>query len=458
LRALSADELANRLEGIDDLKTQREALHEEIITLKNSISSARLASALEHANAAEKAATATLEDARDQSVAAAIGMSVLDVLKRRYQSTGSATLKDAGDRLMSFTNDRYDLALSSGEDDALVAIDRRNGDTEQGLDNLSSNTRAQALIAARLAFLHAQERDIRPPLLIDEALAMADPDGAESVMSAILSEAHLGRQVFYFTAQPNEISEWKTFLDSQPEAPRWLIHEGLGTCQDIVATRDAWQPTALPTPDDGESYSDYARRLQVPAIDPWQSISRLSPYYLLDPIPQLLHTVAPLAASIGEFMAFIERVGAAHAASRIDGIEPQDIARLKTRHDIIEVCLEHWRIGRNEPLTLAYLKGEKLLTPIMLQHAATLLQEGPADPQSFLKLLDDCRGVGPTRLAKLRDDLIASGRISDAQPLSRDAILRRLRQDFPAARADVDLIFPRLSLPFPPLNSDSCCM
>ncbi len=446
LLELNDTELASRLEAIDGFKADKETVNEEIIKLKKTISDARLDTALESANAAEKCATASLEDVREQTVASAVGKAVLDVLERHYQSTGSATLKDAGRRLRSFTNDRYDLALSSGSSDALVAIDRRKGDVEQPLDELSSNTRAQALIAARLAFLHAQEKNVRPPLIVDEALAMADPDGADSVMDAILSEARLGRQVFYFTAQPNEINEWKTFLDALSDTPEWIIHDGLGSCPDVVDTASPWQPAPLLVPADDESTADYAMRLGVPAVDPWKPVSEIHPYFLLDDDTQLLHAVIPLATSVGELIAFIDRVGTGDVASRIHGLQTADIACLTSRLDIVDDCLTHWRSGRDKPLTPGYLKTQKLLSLRQLQATAKLLQEVAGDPAKFVDRITEADGIGGGKQANLRAELIASGRLSDGVCLDQPAALRRLRQDFPDNHSDIALLLPRLAL------------
>jgi len=85
------------------------------------------------------------------------------------------------------------------------------------LDRLSAGTRVQLLLSVRLAFIEQQEQGYRLPIILDETLANSDDEKAEQIMHAVLEICRNDRQVFYCTAQMDELDKWKQTIDSDDE-------------------------------------------------------------------------------------------------------------------------------------------------------------------------------------------------------------------------------------------------
>ncbi len=78
------------------------------------------------------------------------------------------------------------------------------------LEELSSGTRVQLLMAARLAFIETMEQGPQLPLILDETFANSDDVRARAVMDATIEICRRGRQVVYFTARHEEVAQWES--------------------------------------------------------------------------------------------------------------------------------------------------------------------------------------------------------------------------------------------------------
>ena len=63
------------------------------------------------------------------------------------------------------------------------------------------------MAAVRVAFLE-QDESARLPLLLDETLGTSDDGRAGAIIDSVIEIAREGRQVFYFTAQHDEVGKW----------------------------------------------------------------------------------------------------------------------------------------------------------------------------------------------------------------------------------------------------------
>ena len=107
----------------------------------------------------------------------------------------------------SFTENRYELEVVQ-DGPGFVAIDHVNNGDLYELDRLSEGTRIQLLLAVRMAFVEQLEGGVRVPFFADELLAVSDDARAGAIMDALLAICREGRQVFYFTAQGDEVEKW----------------------------------------------------------------------------------------------------------------------------------------------------------------------------------------------------------------------------------------------------------
>src|SRR5690606_25685238 len=127
-------------------------------------------------------------------------------------------------------------------------------------------TRVQLLLAVRVAFVETQEQGARLPLVFDEVLANSDDDRAQAAIEAVMALARAGRQVFYLTAQWDEVSRWQRALDGAGLDHRFI---DLAEVRRLAAAGrrplPAMGPARLAPPAPGGcTYQEYGQLLQVP--------------------------------------------------------------------------------------------------------------------------------------------------------------------------------------------------
>ncbi len=118
--------------------------------------------------------------------------------------------KRANTILGNITGSRYKLILGEGRQPVFKAYDSRL-DQILSLDEISTGTRVQLLLAIRLAYIETQENQIKLPVLADELLANSDDERSEAIIRSLV-EVSRNRQLFYFTAQAEEVSKWEEYL------------------------------------------------------------------------------------------------------------------------------------------------------------------------------------------------------------------------------------------------------
>ena len=96
---------------------------------------------------------------------------------------------------------------------AIIFFRARDHQTKRDfeLTELSSATRVQLLLSVRLAFVETGETRYRLPLTLDETLANSDDVRASAIITTMASLAE-DRQIFYFTAQNDEVNKWKEIV------------------------------------------------------------------------------------------------------------------------------------------------------------------------------------------------------------------------------------------------------
>jgi len=105
------------------------------------------------------------------------------------------------------TDHRYELTLDR-EGAAFRAIDHVY-EKPFGLNELSSGTQVQLVLAVCIAFLETQEQGCRAPLVFDETLANSDENRARAIIGAVKTICEEGRQVLCLVTQADEVQKWR---------------------------------------------------------------------------------------------------------------------------------------------------------------------------------------------------------------------------------------------------------
>ena len=195
----------------------------------------------------------------------------------------------AVENLRSITGGQMTLHVSMTSDGERFTVSDQVG-AERALDQLSVGERVQVLLSVRLAFLSTGE-DAALPIVVDEALGTSDDLRAKDIIEALVELAKVGRQIFYFTAQSDEVDKWKEVLDRHDGVEFKLISFAGGNGIDDWESRESdggfLARTTVPQP--GEmSHLEYGVALGVERLNAWAfDRGRLSLWYLVDDLDVL---------------------------------------------------------------------------------------------------------------------------------------------------------------------------
>lgn len=213
---------------------QRDNLNEAIGALKDKVARAKRERWLESALAKAQRARDELEAHRSARLEqAAAEFLVADVEGEHEAVTKPAALERAKDWFARVTHGDFELTFERDGSGAwrFGAEDRRAGADGRRLrlEELSTGTRAQLLISARLAYaITLEEAGGEPverlPFVLDEALTTSDPARFLQVAGAVLDIVKAsGRQFVYLSARPEDAELWRRAAASRPGVPLQVI-------------------------------------------------------------------------------------------------------------------------------------------------------------------------------------------------------------------------------------------
>jgi hypothetical protein len=402
---------------------------------------------VEHALARVAEAEADLEARRDEDVEAEVGAALVEWLaEQAADHNRPAVFHHARDLFRLITRGRYRLDMDDGDDAAFRAYDTT---THQGhgLDELSSGTRLQLLLAVRLAFVETQETGAALPLLLDEVLANCDDDRANAIIDAALAIARDGRQIFYFTAQADELAKWRARLEDQADV-EWCVRGVLdGSGDEARASALDWtlhprDPVPAPA---GMDLAAYGRALCVPPFDPWaDGVGGLHLWYLVDDVDALHQLLSMGISRWGQLDALDVAGGPTALPGGMRGVVDQ------ARHTaaLCDRFRQLWRQGRGRPVDRAVLVESGAISDTFMDRVAALCDEVGGNGDALFEAL--LQGGIPrfrsSQADELRAFLLDRGHIAEAEPLGLEQLRVMLAAEaggLPAA----DAILSRLAGP-----------
>ena len=385
---------------------------------------------LERAAAAEVRAEQDLADKREEALLAAATETILtDVEEAFVAEHEPAVLRRARDIFAQVTARSFELELR--RDGAFVARDLRQGATRT-LGELSSGTRAQLLLALRLAWTEAQEEGRESlPLFLDEALTTSDEERfavmARSLERIATAEGR-PRQVFYLSARRHESVLWKQATGSEPATVDLAL---LRFRRPSAAPADYRFETApaLPAPE-GRSAETYASLLGVPRLDPFRPEGDIHLYYLLRDELALLHRLMDSwrISSAGQLEALLASDAAPVAVA---GEDVRD--RLRGRCRALRTWVDLWRQGRGRPVDRAALEQCGGVSAVFIDRVAELAERCGGDGESLVQALRDgeLEYFRTNKIEELERDLIDEGYIDPRDRLGTEARRRLTLQTAP---------------------------
>jgi energy-coupling factor transporter ATP-binding protein EcfA2 len=438
LRERALDELLDQRPGLAAAAEREEELIRRVQDLRTRIGEAKRRHALEEALARREATAAALRRDRDENAGAVVAWELAEWLRERSRSRHQpAVMRRTAELFARITGGRFRLVAPGGDPPVFRAVETAVERT-RGLDELSSARRLQLLVAVRMGFVEEQERGLRPPLVLDETLANSDEASAAALIEAVLELAREGRQVFYFTAQDDEVSKWRSALEAAAEAgsgPEWRAIDLLAERRleaERRAPRRRWRPEPSPPPaPEGRSREQYAELLGVPGIDPRGEPGAVHLWYLVAESEVLHRLLARGLERWGELRAIAEATGRSGLLGE-DGEAERRWRRARARAHCIELLCRSWRQGRGRPVDRGALVASGAVSEKFLEQVCALAEELDGAAAALVEAL---RGGGVARFQKgkverLEEYLTAEGYLDGRKPLDeaalREAALREL--------------------------------
>lgn len=420
-----AEQLERDLNENRDLADQLESLTEEIRDIDHQVRQAKEGHELTDALAERDDVVEWFRQVRESDCRDVVGSLLRDYVQQQGASRSQPeVLRRANGYLQRFTHHRLTLELDSRSDPpAFVARDNVR-EERRPLEQLSTGERVQLLMAVRMGFIEHEEQ-AKLPLILDEALGVSDDERAVAIMDAVIEIARQGRQVFYLTAQHDELAKWQSRM-----AEKGLDCEPIDLMQARGETGRPARPLA-PTPleldpvpaPDGLSRDAYGRELGVPELDPWaESLDDLHLWHLIeDPGP--LHKLLNYRIETwGQLKALVEHGGEGLTADTRQLYRQADAAARA-----VEAARHGWRIGRGKRLDRLALTDADCVSEKFAGPVGDLCEACHGDAETLLdRVADEIDGWGPARTKKLRDFLEREDYLDRRAPLSSGELHARV--------------------------------
>jgi ABC-type enterochelin transport system ATPase subunit len=336
-------------------------------------------------------------------------------------------LKRASILFTNITRGRYRLHLTHSPEAAFHAFDVHESEGKT-LDQLSSGTRIQLLIAVRVAWIQTQERNVMLPLFADELLANSDDERASAIVQAIAEISREGRQVFYFTAQTDELAKWKGFLQDY-DVPYTVVYLGTDTARTTTPSFTVPLPRLNPVPEipepAGLSYEKYLEKIEIKPVNILSHNEKDFHSGLLLDSADVLYNCLQLG---------LNRCGMVHnfisqgLARDVMSIEQQQAfeKRFKAAGELVRLS----RVGQILPVTRReVLEDSQAVSAVFIDRVYTCLMESDYNPNVLLDALSSgaVSGFRGRNREMLEEYLKQEGYLPATEPLASDELQARFR-------------------------------
>ena len=344
----SEAELQEKEEYASQAEGELSTLQDQISTNKGRISAAGESSELFEALAKAEAIQQDLIDDREEAFKGIIGQTLVDWLAAESTSDRTSDVfVEASLMLDKITKGQLTLGVSqSGQEEFFVTAP---GNERRELDQLSVGERVQVLLSIRMAFLGHSELAVLP-LVLDETLGTADDERAHDIINSVLELAKLGRQVFYFTAQTDEVAKWKLLLKQYPSLESRFIDLDAQLDNAIgkeIPPADAFSLAATIDPPGDCSHQEFGEKLGVrrPILFPY-SPGNLHLWYLIEDLELLYDCIQIRVMTWGSLQQVMK-----YNVAGVPFINEGQFSTLQSRAAAVTTAVSLWSVGRAALIT-----------------------------------------------------------------------------------------------------------
>lgn len=390
---------------------------------------------LSRARAAVDSARASLQDKREQAWLFEATELLLDDVEQAFHSENEPEVLSRSRALFrEITANAFNLELD--KNGMFYATDLKQN-ALRNLNELSSGTRMQLLLALRLAWIEAQEQGGETlPLFLDEALTTSDEDRFGVMANSLerLSDTE-GRQIFYLSARRHECALWKQATGNEPpiiDLAMARFPREAHPPQDY----DIAVPPLLPSPE-GRDPEAYASVLGVPLFNPRLEPGAIHLFYLLrddlDLMYQLMETWR--ITSLGQFEVLLDSDAGPAAVT-----DTEHRNRLRRRCGAVRIWMAHWRRGRGRPVDRIALEQSGAVSETFIDRVADLAETVGEDGKALVQALSEGQ-ISRFHTSKIEEleRWLADEGYTDEQEILPAEERRRLALQQAMSNADADI-------------------
>lgn len=431
MRTMSRVALEARIEELIGQSGRMEVIRDEISQINANIHAAEDGNSLETALKKMEDSVAALEIEYDRRLASITGRLLTDALKKEADERDRPAVFKTADALFNrITQGRYRLRLKGSEPPAFTAFETAEGEGRE-LDQLSKGTRIQLLLAVRLAFLDSQEETVSIPIIADELLANSDPRRSAAIMEALVEISQEGHQIFYFTAQEEEVTRWEHFLADKPGITRKIIvlarEENEAYVSDITLPGGEFVRGLLldgvPDPN-GLDHAEYGALLDKGHFDPMADNPDWLHVWHLFEDPGVVHSLLKKGlARWGPLQAYWKADG------DMSGIDQSLLDLAGQKVAIFGRFLELYRQGRQWRIDRNVLADSGAVSQAFIESVTEKLMEVRYDPVQLLAALErgEVSRFSGKKITELREYLLAEEYVSEDRVLTPEEIWTPLK-------------------------------
>jgi DNA repair protein SbcC/Rad50 len=419
---LEAEKLKKITETADELKERR-------TNLTRDLEEAKSGNDVEELIHEQELAMQELDASRQEALKSIAGDFLMTMIEDEHEKTQTPRVFNRAMELFAdFTDHNYELKLPTDPNNPeLRAVDTQSNEVKS-LDSLSDGTRTQLLLAAKVAYAEDVEQGVSLPLFLDETLVQSDPDRFENIIVNLGKVANdSGRQIFYITSDPYDISRIKHILEAKGFPQPGTIDVAKARQIDQLISNSSElefiPPETLPEPE-GMLAEDYAIALHVDRFAPRTGADPQHLYYLIRDDLETLHRLAKARiTSVGQWRRLSETPSAETICGSAGSVE-----MLNRRIDVLdEFCLA-WSRGRGKPIDRSVLEASKAFSNNNIDAATDLCKKYGGDASAFMNALENSElpRFQTRKREALEEYLTDNGYIDRAECLDLDEIIRSL--------------------------------
>ena len=310
----------------------------------------------------------------------------------------------------------------------------------QPLDHLSSGTRIQLLIAVRLAFIESQEAGVKLPILADEVLANSDDIRATQIIEALIEISKEGRQVFYFTAQTDELKKWQEHLavhadvDGKIIALKGDLNEEIEYNLGEPPKSPSLKFATVSSPE-GYTNEEYHKLLNPPQYHLLtHNPEQLYLSYLIEDNDLLYACLQRGIRYYGQLKSYVEHQG------KLEGLDDFTLKAIESKAQLLKHYQELYQIGRAKPIDRGVLIDSGSVSDVFIDRVDAKLEEVGSNPEKLLEALR-AREVPlflNARIDDLEDYLFRLNYLDGREPLSAEEITIQLHAKLSPMKLSAD--------------------